>query len=277
MNLKKAFLLFIMLLFIIVIIPSKPLQSATVSRSIHIRGSDTVMTLMQYLAEEYMKQNPNEIISVTSSGTDRGIKAIIDGTAQIAMASSDINSDLSRRAEEKGIKLVRTIIAYDAIVPIVNPKNPVSNLTVEKLREIYTGDISYWKAVGGNNSEIKLITRDFNSGTFEGWKLLVIGNESIISPKATPLDSKSMRSVVATSTNAVGYSAFNYIDSTVKPLSVNGIAANKDTIKSGTYPLTRQLLLYTREDLPENAKRFVEYVNNNASKYAQASGVFPIE
>lgn len=277
MNLKKAFLLFIMLLFIIVIIPSKPLQSATVSRSIHIRGSDTVMTLMQYLAEEYMKQNPNEIISVTSSGTDRGIKAIIDGTAQIAMASSDINSDLSRRAEEKGIKLVRTIIAYDAIVPIVNPKNPVSNLTVEKLREIYTGDISNWKAVGGNNSEIKLTTRDFKSGTFEGWKLLVIGNESIISPKATPLDSKSMRSVVATSTNAVGYSAFNYIDSTVKPLSVNDIAANKDTIKSGTYPLTRQLLLYTREDLPENAKRFVEYVKNNASKYAQASGVFPIE
>jgi phosphate transport system substrate-binding protein len=277
MNLKKAILLFAMLSLIIFIIPAKSLQSVNSSRFTHLRGSGTAMALLQCLAEEYMAQNPNEIISVTGGGTDRGIKAVIDGTAQISMASSTINPDLSRRAEEKGIKLVKIAIAYDAIVPFINPENPVSNLTVETLKKIYTGGISNWSVVGGNNSEIKLIARDYYSGTFEGWKLLVLGKDSVISPKAVPLDSKSMIKAVATSPSAIGFSAFNYLDRTVKPISVNGIPANEDTIKSGKYPLIRQLFLYSRDDLPENSKRFVEYVKNNASRFAKQAGVFPLE
>jgi phosphate transport system substrate-binding protein len=224
-----------------------------------------------------MTENPNEIISVSGGGTNRGIKSIIDGTAQVAMASSDINKELSAKAEEKGIKLVKHIIAYDAIVPFVNPKNTLSDVTIDNLKKIYTGRITKWKDVGGKNANIKLITRNFDSGTFEGWKLLVIGNDSVISPQAVPMESLDMKRLVTKDINAIGYSAFNYIDNTVKPLSVNGVMANKNTINSGSYPLKRELILYTRSDVSENASRFIEYAKKNASKYTDKAGVFPIK
>lgn len=246
-------------------------------RSIHLRGSGAVMSLAQYGAEAYMEENPGMIISVSGGGTSKGIKSLIDGTSQIAMASSEINEDLLLLAEEKDVTLVKHVVAYDAIVPFVNLKNPVSSLSIEQLRKIYTSHIVNWKEVSGNVLPITITTRNLGSGTYEGWKLLVIGEKAVMSPNAIPMESRPMKKFIIESPGAIGYSALSYIDSTVKPLAVNGIIASTESIKSGKYPLKRELILYTRDDTSAEILEFIEYIKEIAPKYADKIGIFPLD
>lgn len=243
--------------------------------SIQLRGSGTVMGLMQNAAEAYMAETSGETVSVSGGGTDRGIKSLIDGTCKIAMASAEANSELTNRANDAGIKLVKNVIACDAIVPFVNRKNPVSNLTLEQLKKIYTGEIANWKDVGGNDSEIVLITRNISSGTYEGFKHLVLGDDAILPKSAIAMDSLPEKYFVAQNVNAIGYCALNYMDDTVKPLNVDGISASPDTITNGSFPLKRDLILYTRDDASSHISEFIEYVKKNAAAFVQA-GVFPM-
>jgi phosphate transport system substrate-binding protein len=223
-----------------------------------------------------MTENPGIIISVSGGGTGRGIKSLIDGTSQIAMASSEINEELLLRAEEKGVTLVKHVVAYDAIVPFVNLDNPVSNLSIEQLRKIYTSQITDWKEVAGNSSPITITTRNLSSGTYEGWKLLVIGEKAVISPHAIPMESKPLKKYIVENPNGIGYSAFSYIDDTVKPLAVNGVLASIESIKNGKYPLIRELILYTRDDASADTIKFIDYVKENTPKFAESLGVFPL-
>jgi phosphate transport system substrate-binding protein len=272
----------IFLLAISIIMTALPLLSASSGEpaagrsSIHIRGAETVMSLIQYSAEEYMSGNPNAIISVSGGGTKRGIKSLIDGTSQIAMASSEIDEELLLFAEEKDVTLVKHIVAYDAIVPIVNLNNPVSNLSKEQLRKIYTSKITNWKEVSGKDLPIALTTRNLSSGTYEGWKLLVIGKEAVISPHAIPMESNPLRKYISENPEGIGYCAFSYIDNSIKPLTVNGILASSESIKSGKYPLKRELMLYTRDDASADIINFIEYVKEATPKFAEATGVFPL-
>lgn len=244
--------------------------------SVHLRGSGTVMSLVQHGAEAYMAENPGAIISVSGGGTSRGIKSLVDGTSQIAMSSSEISGELLLLAEEKNVKLIKHVVAYDAIVPFVNLDNPVSDLSTEQLRKIYTSQLTNWNEVSGNDSPIVLTTRNLDSGTYEGWKLLVIGNKAVISPQAIPMESAPLKKFIAEKPNGIGYSAFSYIDDTIKPLTVNGIPASAETIQDGTYPLKRELILYTRDDASADTLKFVEYIKKVAPELAESSGVFPI-
>jgi phosphate transport system substrate-binding protein len=232
------------------------------------------MGMLQNAAEAYMAENPGETVSVSGGGTDRAIKSLIDGTCDIAMASAEANDELTARAGKEGVRLVRNVIAYDAIVPFAHLDNPVSNLTIEQLSMIYTGKITNWKDVGGNDSEILLTSRNLTSGTYEGWKLLVIGKDAILPQNAVAMDSIPERALVSQNANGIGYAGLNYIDGTVKPLAVEGIHANLDTITDGSFPLKRDLILYTREDAPPHVKRFVQYVMENGAAFV-IPGTFP--
>jgi phosphate transport system substrate-binding protein len=108
----------------------------------------------QYGAEEYMVKNPTEIISVSGGDTTKGIKSLIDGTSQIAMASTEIDEELLLLANEKNITLVKHVVAYDAIVPFVNLDNPISDLSIIQLRKIFTSQITNWNQVGGENAAL---------------------------------------------------------------------------------------------------------------------------
>jgi phosphate transport system substrate-binding protein len=191
------------------------------------------------------------------------------------MASAEVNAELASRAAGEGINLVKNVVAYDAIVPFVHPDNPVSSLTLEQLRMIYTGEITNWKDVGGTDAEIVLATRNLNSGTYEGWKLLVIGEDAILPQSAVALDSIPERVFVSQNVNAIGYCAMNYIDNTIKPLAVDGVRASAASLEDGSYPLKRDLILYTEDDASPDITRFVDYVKQNGAEFVQA-GVFPV-
>ena len=270
----KKIILILIAGILIFSIPSFADNEKIAEHSIHLRGSGTVMGMLQNAAEAYMKGNPGATVSVSGGGTDRGIKSLIDGTCQIAMASTEANSELTNRAAEEGVGLAKHVIAYDAIVPFVHPDNPVSNLTIEQLKGIYTGEIKNWKDVGGNDSGIVLTTRSLSSGTYEGFKLLVMGEDSILPKGTIAMDSIPERIFVAKNSSAIGYCALNYIDNTIKPLIVDDIPANPDTITNGSFPLKRDLFLYTRDDAPTYITEFIEYVKKNAAAFAQV-GVFP--
>lgn len=257
------------------LLPISAVCGNAADHSIHLRGSGTVMGMLQNAAEAYMEENPGEIISVSGGGTDRAIKSLIDGTCQIAMASSEANAELVSRARKEGITLVRNVVAYDAIVPFVHPDNPVSDLTIEQLRQIYAGEATNWKDFGGNDSEITLTSRNVGSGTYEGWKILVIGKDAILPQDVICLDSIPERAFVSQDLTAIGYCAMNYIDDTVKALAVGGVFANPEAILDGSFPLKRDLILYTRGDSPAHVTRFVEYVVKNGAAFVKA-GIFPV-
>src|SRR5208337_4260363 len=139
-----------------------------------INGSTTVLPIAQKVAEAYMKANPTVKISVSGGGSGNGIKALIDGTTDIADSSRFIKDEEVKAAVEKGTYPVPFAVAYDSIIPIVHPSNPVKNLTVDQLKAIYAGEVKNWKEVGGLDKELVIVSRDTSSGTYEVWEVKIL-------------------------------------------------------------------------------------------------------
>ena len=138
--------------------------------SLKLDGSTTVLPIAQKVTEAYMKEHPEVSISVSGGGSGNGLKALIDGTTDIADSSRFIKDEEVKLAVEKNIYPVPFAIAYDCIVPVVNPVNSVSGITMEQLKDIYMGKIKNWKELGGPDGEIVVISRDTSSGTYEIWE-----------------------------------------------------------------------------------------------------------
>jgi len=210
-----------------------------------INGSTTVLPIAQKAAEVYMKEHPDVSISVSGTGSGDGIKALIDGTTDIADSSRFIKDSEITKAIENGVFPVAHRIALDSIVPVVHPKNPVKDLTIEQLKGIYTGGITNWKEVGGEDKEIVVISRDTSSGTYEVWYELVLEKERV-TPKASLLASNgAVVMAVSTNTYAIGYIGLGYVNKEVKVVKVNGVTPDADTTRSGKYPIARPLFMFT--------------------------------
>src|SRR6056297_1653438 len=147
--------------------------------SIQIKGSTTVLPIAQKCAEAFMKANPDIAISISGGGSGNGIKALIDGTTDIADASRFIKDKEVKRAVENGRYPVPFGVAYDSIVPIVHPSNAVTDLSLEQLKAIYKGKVKNWKEVGGPDKKIVVISRDTSSGTYEVWEKLVMDKQRV--------------------------------------------------------------------------------------------------
>lgn len=145
--------------------------------SLQINGSTTVLPIAQKVAEAYMKEHPDVSISVSGGGSGEGIKAIIDGTTNIANSSRFIKDEEVKLAVEKGSYPVPFAIAYDCIVPVVSPENTISDLSLEQLKAIYKGEVKNWKDLGGPDRPIVVISRDTSSGTYEVWEEKVMKKE----------------------------------------------------------------------------------------------------
>jgi phosphate transport system substrate-binding protein len=247
------------------------------AENIVIKGSTTVLPVAQAALEAYMKANPDAKISLSGGGSGEGIKALIDGSTDIANSSREIKSAEVELAKSKGVEPKELAVAIDAIVPIVNPKNRVKGLTIDQLSQIYQGKITNWKEVGGDDLQIVVISRDSSSGTFEAWAEMVL-NKAKVTPKAQ-LQASNGAIVQAISKNkyAIGYIGFGYINKTVKPLTVNGVAASAKTALSKEFPVSRFLYMYTNGEPKGETAKFIKFIlSSEGQKLVAKEGFVPL-
>ena len=211
---------------------------------IKISGSSSVGPLVEAEAEVFKKEMPDITVEVNQLGSSAGIKDAINGTVEIGISSRD----LKEKELESGIK--EKPIAYDGMSVIINNENPVQNLTMEQIRDIYTGKITSWKEVGGEDTPIVLVSREDGSNSEE------------ISPQAQISDgSGSIKTMVAGNKNAIGYISFSYVDDSVHAVSIDGVKPTAENVQNKKYKLSRPfLLVYKEENLNENSKKFIDFI-----------------
>ncbi|MDY6972246.1 MAG: phosphate ABC transporter substrate-binding protein [Thermodesulfobacteriota bacterium] len=228
--------------------------------NIAIKGSTTVLPIAQKIAEIYMKQNPDVKISISGGGSGNGIKALIDGSTDIANSSRFIKSKEVKLAVEKGTYPVPFAVAYDCIVPVVHPSNPIENLTLAQLRTIYKGEIKNWKQLGGHDRPVVVISRDTSSGTYEVWHKIAMENERVFPGALLQASNGAIVQAVSTNKNAIGYIGIGYMEPSVKALMVDQIKGSEETTLNGTYPISRPLYMFTAGWPERGTLKFINFV-----------------
>lgn len=228
--------------------------------TIVIKGSTTVLPVAQVAAEAYMGVHPGVNVSISGGGSGNGIKALIDRSTDIANASRFIKDKELKLATEQGIYPVPHRVAIDAIVPIVHPENPVSDLTPEQMSLIYQRKIKNWKEVGGKDKRIVVVSRDTSSGTYEVWQKKVL-HKARVTPRAQLQASNgAIVQVISKNSYAIGYIGLGYLNKSVKAIKVNGIKATVQTALSGTYPIARSLFMFTNGWPKGKVSDFINFV-----------------
>ncbi len=249
-----------------------------------INGSTTILPFAQVAVERFMASRPEVRISLSGGGTGNGIKALIEGTADVANASRAIRQGEAERARGKGVNPVRFVVALDCIVPIVHPGNPVRSLTLDQLKKIYTGEIVNWKEVGGEDAPIAAVGRDSSSGTYGTWQEMVVergdvqGRKSRVAARTQVVASSgAMVGTVAGNRFAIGYDGIGYVDDTIRALSVEGVAPSAENAKAGRYPLSRELYMYTAGEPAGDAKSFIDYMlSQDGQRIVEDEGFIPV-
>jgi phosphate transport system substrate-binding protein len=246
--------------------------------NIVIKGSTTVLPVAQKLAEVYMKVNPGIKISLSGGGSGNGIKALIDGSTDIATSSRFIKNKEIKLAVEKGRYPVPFAVAYDCIVPVVHPGNPLSNLTLEQLRTIYIGKIKNWKDMGGPDRKVVVISRDTSSGTYEVWHKVVMNKQRVFPGALLQASNGAIVQAVANNKNAIGYIGIGYMHKSVKPLSVDGIVGSEETTLNGSYPISRPLYMFTAGWPEEDVLNFINFAVHpqKGQSYVRKAGYVPL-
>ncbi|MGB9939945.1 PstS family phosphate ABC transporter substrate-binding protein [Methanosarcina sp.] len=256
--------------------------TATEAQEISLKGSDTVLPLAQTEAEEFMIENPEQSVTVTGGGSGVGIAALIDGEVDIATASREMKADEIKAAQANGINPTEHTIAYDGISVVVNPSNPVTELTFDQLRGIYNGSISNWKDIGGTDAPITIISRDSSSGTYEYFQEAVLLEDEYRPDALTQAATGGIVGEVSQNPSAIGYIGVAYLDESVKALNLdagNGPEApTPENILSGAYPLSRPLYFYTNGEPTGLTKEFVDFVmSEKGQNLVSEVGYFPIQ
>lgn len=244
-------------------------EAGSAERSIQNKGSDTLVNLALAWAEEYRELHPEVSIAVTGGGTGTGIASLINGTVDIANASRQMSEEEISEAEANGIDPVEFAVAIDALAVIVNHDNPVDQLTIDQLADIYTGRITNWSEVGGRDAPIVLLSRESNSGTHVYFLEEVVRkgdkeNPDIFAPQTLLMPSSvGITNEIQRNPNAIGYDGLGYVTEHEKLIAVASDADSPYVLPSiaagsdGSYPLSRFLYMYTAGE-PEGA--ILEYI-----------------
>jgi phosphate transport system substrate-binding protein len=235
------------------------------------------LPIAQGTLEAFMKKHPEVQISLSGGGSGEGIKALIDKTTDIATSSREIKKEEVELAKTKNVNPVANVVANDAIVPVVHPKNKVTNLSIDQLSQIYQGKITNWKEVGGEDLKIIVISRDSSSGTFESWDHFVM-KKAKVAPQAQMLASNgAIVTAVAKNRYAIGYLGIGYVNKSLKPLQVNGITASIQTALSKEYPMSRELYMYTDGDATGDVAKYIAFVKSaEGQKIVVKEGFVPL-
>jgi len=210
-----------------------------------VDGSTTVGPIAKAFVEYYGSGHPDVNITVSESGSGIGAKSLINGTCDVADMSRFMKDKEFKAAVAKGVLPVAHVIAMDGLPIIVHPSNPVKNLTIEQVRDIYRGKITNWSEVGGPNVKIVKVSRDTNSGTYETFNHVVMQGDKIAADVEHVGSNGAVRQRVQSTPAAIGYAGLGFVDRTVKALTINGIEPNRETVSSGVYPIARPLFMFT--------------------------------
>ena len=247
------------------------------AENIVIKGSTTVLPIAQATLEAYMKANPGVTVSLSGGGSGEGIKALIDKSTDIADSSREIKDKEVELAKSKGVNPFATVVAIDAIVPIVNPKNRINNLTIDQLSQIYQGKITNWKEIGGDDLQIVVISRDSSSGTFEAWGEMVLSKAKVTPRAQMQASNGAIVQAVSKNKYAIGYIGIGYLNKTVKGLTVNGVQASAKTAISKEYPVARPLYMYTNGQPAGETAKFIKFVlSPDGQKLVAKEGFVPL-
>lgn len=253
--------------------------NAAETGKIIIKGSTTVLPITMKGIEAFKAVKPGIDISVEGSGSGNGIKAILDGTCDIANSSREMKKEEKEKAKAAKLKIKEITVAYDMIVPVVHPSNKVKNLTKEQLKGIYDGSITNWKQVGGDDMNIVVVSRDSSSGTYEYWHEDVMKKTDIRKDSLMQASNGAVVNTVANNKKAIGYIGFGYLDSSIKKLDVNSIEATLKNGKTGKYPISRKLFMYVNENkYSAESKAFVNYLlSKDGQKLVSEAGFITLK
>ncbi|MCJ7595812.1 MAG: PstS family phosphate ABC transporter substrate-binding protein [Desulfobacterales bacterium] len=263
-------------------------STASGTQYIENKGSDTLVNLALAWAEHYIQEHPEVRLSVTGGGSGTGIASLMNGTADIANASREMKTEEIRAAEANGIRPVEFVVARDAIAVVVNPSNPVRALTLQQISDIYTGKITNWREVGGEDRPIVLLSRESNSGTYvyvlenvirmgdPRSKLLFIP-DTLLMPS-----SEGISTEVRQNPNAIGYDGLGYVTPDQKVLAVARddkgpyVLPSVATVNDGSYPISRPLYMYTAGDPRGQVKMYLEWVVGPGQNLVSKLGFVPL-
>ena len=283
-SLKKNITLVVSLLIIAALVsacggtstPGAPVTDPTTDNStISVSGSTTVQPLAEKLAEAFMTENTGIRIDVQGGGSSVGVKAAGQGTSDIGMASREIKE--SELAEFPKLNVV--VIARDGIAIVANADVTVSDLTVEQVRDIFSGKITNWKDLGGEDQNIIVVSREEGSGTRGAFEELVMGKDALITASAILQPSNgSIRTTVSTTPYSIGYMSFGYLDDTIKAISIGGIAPTEPNAADGSYPIVRPLNMLTNGEPTGPVKAFLDFILSDAGqKLVVEDGYIPVK
>ena len=222
--------------------------------SVATDGSTSMKSVIGALGESFQNANSGVTFTYNPTGSGSGIQAVSEGRCDIGLASRSLKDD------EKSSGLTETVLAYDGIAVVVSPENPVSDLTIEQIADIYTGKITNWSEVGGSDAEIVLIGREAGSGTRDGFESIT-GTEEACQYRQELTSTGDVIATVSQNPNAIGYASLSAVKDTVKALSVGGVAPSEDTVKDGSYVIQRPFVLVTKDGvtLSPAAQAFLDY------------------
>ena len=249
-----------------------PEAPAELSGTVATDGSTSMEKVIGALGEAFMEQNKGVTFTYNPTGSGSGITAVGEGRCDIGLSSRALKDD------EKASGLKETVLALDGIAVIVNPANPVSDLDVETIAKIYTGEITNWKEVGGNDAEIVLIGREAGSGTRDGFESITDTKDSC-KYRQELTSTGDVITTVSTNPDAIGYASLAALKDNVKALTVGGIAPTEDTVKDGSYVIQRPFVLVTKDgaELSTAAKAFFDYATSaDAADLIAAAGAVAV-
>ena len=232
-------------------------QPAALTGTVSTDGSTSMEKVIGALSESFMAQNSGVTVNYNPTGSGSGITAVQEGTCDIGLSSRALKD------EEKSAGLKETVLAYDGIAIIVHPDNPVSDLSVEQLAQLYTGEITNWKDVGGNDVEVVLIGREAASGTRDGFESIT-GTKDKCQYRQELTSTGDVITAVSQNPDAIGYASLASIKDSVKALNVDGVTPSEATVKDGSYKVQRPFVLVTVEgkELTPVAQKFFDYITS---------------
>ena len=228
--------------------------TAALSGTVSTDGSTPMEKVINSLGESFMAANKDVKFTYNPTGSGSGIQAVTEGRCDIGLSSRALKDD------EKASGLVETVLAYDGIAIVVSPENPVSDLDVDTIAKIYTGEITNWKDVGGDDAEIVLIGREAGSGTRDGFESIT-GTKDACAYRQELTSTGDVINTVSQNPNAIGYASLSAVGESVKALTVGGVKASEATVKDGSYVVQRPFVLVTKEgtELSPAAQAFFDY------------------
>ena len=245
-------------------------QTATLSGTVNTDGSTSMESVMGVLGESFMEMNPDVTVNYNGTGSSAGITAAMDGTADIGLASRDLKD------EETGVTQIT--VAKDGIAIIVNPQNPVADLSVEQIAQIFKGEVTNWSELGGSDGQIVPIGREAGSGTRDGFESIT-DTEDACKYQNELTSTGEVIANVASNPNAIGYASLSAVDDTVKAITVGGVEATEETVLDESYPIQRNFnfIISDSKELSDVAQAFVDYATSaDASDLIAGAGAVPL-